>query len=88
VQKVRAAAARISCENNLKQIGLAMHAYHDSNLRLPPGYTATGAYVDGTNDTTPGWAWGAYILPYLEQTPLFNQFNFTLPVQNSTAIQT
>ncbi len=88
VQKVREAAARSSCQNNLKQLGLALHNYHDVNLHLPPGYTATGVYVDGINDTSPGWAWGAYILPYLEQGNLFAQYNLTQPVQNSAAIQT
>ena len=88
VQKVREAASRASCANNLKQLGLALHAYHDSNAQLPPGYTATVAYVDGTNDTSPGWAWGAYILPYLEQGNLYAQYNLTQPVQNSAAIQT
>src|SRR5580704_14272638 len=67
VQKVREAAARMSCSNNLKQLGLAFHSYHDANQSLPPGYTATASYVNGLTDTTPGWAWGAYILPYLEQ---------------------
>jgi prepilin-type N-terminal cleavage/methylation domain-containing protein len=88
VQKVREAASRLSCSNNLKQLGLSCHAYHDANGALPPGYTATGAYVNGDTDTSPGWAWGAYLLPYLEQANLQSQFNLALPVQNSTAIQT
>lgn len=88
VQKVREAAAWMSCSNNLKQLGLAIHAYHDANLMLPPGYIASGAYVNGSTDTNPGWAWGTYILPYLEQANLQNQFNLLLPVQNSSAIQT
>ena len=87
VQKVREAAARISCQNNLKQLGLALHAYHDSYSKLPSGYTASGAYVNGTTDTSPGWAWGAFILPYLEQSNLYSQFNTNQPVQNSLAIQ-
>ncbi len=69
-------------------MGLALHAYHDANHTLPPGYTASGAYVNGTTDTSPGWAWGTYILPYLEQGNLFNQFNLNLPVQNVPAAQT
>jgi prepilin-type N-terminal cleavage/methylation domain-containing protein/prepilin-type processing-associated H-X9-DG protein len=88
VQKVREAAARMSCSNNLKQLGLAFHAYHDANGSLPPGYSASGSYVNGSTDTSPGWAWGAYTLPYIEQGNLKNQFNMTLPVQSSPAIQT
>src|SRR3989454_4288854 len=66
VQKVREAAARAQCLNNLKQVGLALHGYHDANKRFPPGYLATGAYADGASDTTPGWGWAAFILPHLE----------------------
>ena len=58
-------------EQLLKQIGLAFHNYHDAFKVLPPGYTATGAWVDGTTDTTPGWAWGAYILPFIDQAGLY-----------------
>src|SRR5260221_8928492 len=64
VQKVREAAARIKCQNNLKQIGLACHNHHDTYNRLPPGYLATVPYVDGQNDTSPGWGWAAYLLPF------------------------
>jgi prepilin-type N-terminal cleavage/methylation domain-containing protein/prepilin-type processing-associated H-X9-DG protein len=88
VQKVREAAARIQCENNLKQIGLACHSYHDVNRALPPGYLATDPYRDGATDTSPGWGWAAFLLPYLEQNNLFAQFNLAQPVQNSPAIQT
>jgi prepilin-type N-terminal cleavage/methylation domain-containing protein/prepilin-type processing-associated H-X9-DG protein len=89
VQQVREAASRASCQNNLKQIGLAFHNYHDVYRRFPPGYAATGTYVDGTTDTTPGWGWATYLLPFIEQQPLFNQFNLTQPIQNyPTAIQT
>jgi prepilin-type N-terminal cleavage/methylation domain-containing protein len=88
VQKVRESAARSQCLNNLKQIGLALHNYHDANQSLPPGYFASGPYEDGSNDTVPGWGWATYILPYLEQGNLYNQFNLSQPVQNFPGIQT
>ena len=90
VQKIREAAARLQCQNNLKQMGLALHNYHDSNQGLPPGYVAWNSYADGATDTTPGWAWSALILPYLEQEPLYNSIRFNLPVehgQNAPAVQ-
>jgi prepilin-type N-terminal cleavage/methylation domain-containing protein/prepilin-type processing-associated H-X9-DG protein len=86
VQKVREAAARAKCQNNLKQIGLAILDYESANHVLPPGYVATGPYVNGLSDTNPGWAWGAFILPYLEQSNLFEQFNLNQPVANSPDI--
>jgi len=63
VQKVREAAARLKCQNNLKQIGLALHSYHDSNGGLPPAYRASGIL--------PGWGWSSMILPYVEQDGLY-----------------
>jgi prepilin-type N-terminal cleavage/methylation domain-containing protein/prepilin-type processing-associated H-X9-DG protein len=88
VQKVREAANRAKCTNNLKQIGLALQSYHDTNKALPPGYLATVPYSDGATDTAPGWGWAAYILPYLEQTNLGQQLNFTRPIPGSPAIGT
>src|SRR5579871_5884386 len=88
VQKVREAAARMSCENNLKQIGLALHNYESAYQKLPPGYVASGAYVNGTSDTAPGWTWGALILPFMEQQNLYQQYNLSQPVQNCPAAQT
>jgi prepilin-type N-terminal cleavage/methylation domain-containing protein/prepilin-type processing-associated H-X9-DG protein len=79
VQKVREAAARMSCTNNLKQIGLALHNYHDANLKFPPGY-ASGSDASG-NDTGPGWGWAAFILPHMEQQPLFGQIDFKQPIE-------
>jgi prepilin-type N-terminal cleavage/methylation domain-containing protein/prepilin-type processing-associated H-X9-DG protein len=88
VQKVREAAANSQCRNNLHQIGIACHSYHGVQQCLPPGYSATAPYVDGASDTSPGWGWGAYLLPHLEQDNLYRQLNFGQPVQGSPAIQT
>src|SRR5262249_36600607 len=72
-----------SCMNNLKQIGLASHEYHDVYRVFPPGYSATAAYPD----TTPGWGWAAFLLPYVEQDNLYRQIDFSQPVESSAAIQ-
>ena len=84
VQKVRTAAARTQCQNNLKQMGLACHNYHDANNVLPPGYQSTAAYPN----TTPGWGWATFLLPYVEQDNLFRQIDLTKPVETQPAIQT
>src|SRR5436305_7749744 len=76
VQKVREAAISLGCKNNLHQIGVACQTYHDANQVLPPGYRATMPYVDGVGDTSPGWGWQAYLLPYLDQDPLFRRIDF------------
>jgi prepilin-type N-terminal cleavage/methylation domain-containing protein/prepilin-type processing-associated H-X9-DG protein len=70
VQKVREAAARMSCTNNLKQIGLAMHNHHGVRRTLPPGGMQTGQ-----NGTPCYSTWAIEILPYIEQTALYNQYN-------------
>ena len=90
VQQAREAARRTQCKNNLKQIGLALLNYESSFRVLPPGYIAGTRFIDGETDTSPGWSWGAMILPQLDQTPLSTSINFALPVQataNANAIQ-
>ena len=71
VQKVREAAARVRCANNLKQIGLALHNHHDANGRFPPGYR------DPRPDARPGpgWGWPAFLLPFVEQAGLHAQID-------------
>ena len=85
VQKVRAAAARTKCTNNLKQIGLALHNFHDTQKGLPPGYF-TQVAGDGT-ETGPGWGWSAYMLPYIEQDNLFRQIRFDLDIRDPANAQ-
>ena len=66
VQKVRDAAARAQCQNNLKQMGIALHAYHDVNRQFPNG-------VVRSNDIPkPYWSWMALMMPYYEQGSLYN----------------
>jgi prepilin-type N-terminal cleavage/methylation domain-containing protein/prepilin-type processing-associated H-X9-DG protein len=83
VQKVRDVAARLQCQNNLKQMGVACHNYHANWQMFPPGYYATASYPD----TYPGWGWAAYLLPYLEQDNVYRQIDFNAPVQTSAAAQ-
>jgi prepilin-type processing-associated H-X9-DG protein len=67
VQKVREAANNMSCRNNLKQFGLAVHNFHDTHNTLPPAYS-----VDA-------YTWCTYLLPYLEQGTLYNRIDFRVP---------
>src|SRR5687768_6053717 len=76
VQKVRESAARSQCQNNLKQIGIAIHAHNDILKRLPPG--AANDMPPFGNATSPQWgsSWKVYILPYIEQGPLYARWQF------------
>lgn len=75
VQQAREAARRTQCKNNLKQIGLALHNYHDSFTVFPfgkgPSYTGAAAYAR--------WSQHAMILPYIDQANLYNAINFSAP---------
>src|SRR5437667_4437503 len=74
VQKVREAAARTQCLNNLKQIGLAMHNYHDSYGSFPPGNYQV---PDNTAYYRCFANWAIYILPFVEQGNLYNLYDFS-----------
>jgi prepilin-type N-terminal cleavage/methylation domain-containing protein len=75
VQKVREAANRIKCANNLKQMGVAAHIYHDVNQHLPPG---VGYYPTATNGVF--GTYNFHLLPYLEQDTLFRSSLGSVPV--------
>jgi prepilin-type N-terminal cleavage/methylation domain-containing protein/prepilin-type processing-associated H-X9-DG protein len=73
VQAARESARRMNCRNQLRQLGLALHNYHDSRLCFPPG-----SYIMGPSfPIQSGWGWGAMILPGVEQNALYDQINFS-----------
>ncbi len=73
VQKVREAAARLSCQNNLKQLALACHAFHDTRKILPYDNSPEAGNSPTWGMGGPNWSWIAHALPYFEQAPLYNQ---------------
>ena len=80
IQQAREAARRSNCQNNLKQISLALHNYHETHSTFPPGWIGVNAsgqpFVHGPN----GWGWAAMILPEMDQRPLFEKLNFFVSV--------
>jgi len=82
VQQAREAARRMSCSNNLRQVGLAIQNYHSAHKRLPPGYLSASDAL--SNDLGPGWGWGSMILGELEQSSLMRQISFGLPIEHSS----
>ena len=85
VQQAREAARRTQCRNNLKQIGLAMHNYHDVYKVLPPGhqyrpYGVTAGPGRANRNGGNGWGWSYYILPFIDQAPLYERIDSELPM--------
>ena len=78
VQQAREAARRSTCKNNLKQIGLALHNYHDTHRCFPPGWVkddraTTIEYGDpNTVGSAGGYAWAVFILPFIDETAVYN----------------
>jgi len=88
VQKVREAAARMKCGNNLKQIGLAMHSYEGANGHFPTGYWRKTWTVDPTNPAGHfRWSALAQLTPYLEQTAVYNALDLTAPLYGGGSLQ-
>ena len=87
VQQAREAARRTSCRNHLKQLGLALHNYAEAHRTFPPGYlykpnTATSPTSNGT-----GFGWGAMVLPFLEQSQIYGEFDWNLPLYDSANLK-
>lgn len=76
VQQARAAARRISCDNNLKQLGLGLLNYESAHRRLPPGYV----HKLGPQGNHSGFGWGALVLPFVEQGALHRSIQFSNPI--------
>src|SRR5689334_10404673 len=77
IQAAREAARRSQCKNNLKQLGLALHNFESARRAFPAGFISTPkGNVVNADGTGPGWGWGAYILPYLEESSVFQQLDF------------
>ncbi|MDB5348382.1 MAG: prepilin-type cleavage/methylation protein [Schlesneria sp.] len=76
VQRARESARRIQCTNNLKQLGLAVHNYHDVHKTFPPNLCPGGTAY---NYSAGGWGVLAYLLPYIEQTNVGNLMDLSLP---------
>jgi prepilin-type N-terminal cleavage/methylation domain-containing protein/prepilin-type processing-associated H-X9-DG protein len=85
VQQVRESAARLTCKNNLKQIGLALHNYHGTYKRFPPGYL-TQVAADNS-DLGPGWGWATFLFDDLEQRNLKRRIRFDLQISDPANAQ-
>ncbi len=76
VQAAREAARRMQCSNNVKQLALSLHNYHDTYKKFPYGHNYQGTIAgSAADDGGTGWGWGVAVLPYIEQGNLYNRFN-------------
>jgi len=78
VQQAREAARRTQCRNNMKQLGLALHNYHDTFNRFP----INGSLSFGLTTANKATGWMVHILPYIDQAPLYNQYNHSYGIQD------
>jgi prepilin-type N-terminal cleavage/methylation domain-containing protein len=85
VQRVRETANQSNCRNNLRNIGIALHSYHDARGSLPPAYRFDEDYHPAQYSrfsTYPGWGWGTHILPFLEQQSLAEQIQWDKAIED------
>ena len=84
VQQAREAARRAQCKSNLKQIALGLHNYHDTFGIFPSGqyYCRPNTPCNAPQFVSDGWGWSASLLPFVDQAPLFNGFNFSLAMRD------
>ncbi len=80
VQQAREAARRTQCRDHLKQLGLALHNYHETHSTLPPGYIYRPDASTAPANNGAGFSWGAMLLPFVEQSNVYNQFNWNVPI--------
>jgi len=101
IQKARESANRAQCANNLRQIGIALHARYTDTENFPPSYlwnnTLTAVTITKppvydrpplqvyVQTNWPGWGWASFLLPYLDQNPLYQMIDFTVPTVSVTA---
>ena len=83
VQAAREAARRSQCVNNMKQLGLALHNYHSAIGQFPPGGCVSGVTVCGNGNLWGAWSAQAMMLPYMEQTAVYNSLNFACETMNN-----
>jgi len=88
VQQAREAARRSQCKNNLKQLGLALHNYHDTCNTFPYAAANTGQTFRQSTDIVTNHTGYLYLLPYLDQAPLYNRFNFSAATGNHMGAST
>lgn len=88
VQAAREAARRMQCTNNLKQMALALHNYQSAHKKFPAAHRYDGTWDGNPNDDDggPGFGWGTLILPFIEQTALYNQFDLSLPMASQSVV--
>ena len=81
IQQAREAARRSNCKNNLKQIAIALHNYHDVHATLPPAWIAKTP----APPTPTGFGWQTFLLPYIEQAPMYDEIDFNQPLPAADA---